>query len=94
MLKLISLQVQDLLAATTKQQQLKGGVIDGTGIELVHNYYDKSPPTLKKVQRSKRLSREFYSENDRLVKKLFRAIQDGDINYVSKKNKHCFRKLC
>ena len=55
MLKLISLQVQDLLAATTKQQQLKGGVIDGTGIELVHNYYDESPPTLKKVQWSKRL---------------------------------------
>ena len=80
------LQVQDLLAATAKQQQQRGGVIDGTGLELVHNYYDESPPTLKKVQRSKRLSREIYSENNRLVKKLFRAIQDGDINYVSKKS--------
>ena len=77
--------MQDLLATTTRQQQQKGGVIDGMGMELVHNYYDASPPTLKKVQRSKRLSREIYSENDRLVKKLFRAIQDGDINYVSGK---------
>ena len=52
-------------------------------MDLVDDYYENSPPTLKKVQKSKRLSREIYSENDRLVKKLFRAIQDGDINYVS-----------
>ena len=81
------LQVQDLLAAMAKQQQQKGGVVEGMGLELVHNYYDESPPTLKKVQRGKRHSREIYNENDRLVKKLFRAIQDGDINYVSKMNK-------
>lgn len=58
--------------------------MDGaTSVDFVHNFYDESPPTLKKVQRSKRMSREFYSENDRALKKLFRAIQDGDINYVS-----------
>ena len=75
---------------------MKGGVVDRTGIELVPNYYQESPPTLKKVQKSKRLSREIYSENDRLVKKLFRAIQDGDINYVSEIWKWCApnRKCC
>lgn len=50
---------------------------------MVHNFFEESPPTLRKVQRSKRLSREIYSKNDRLLKRLFRAIQDGDINYVS-----------
>ena len=68
----------------SRKQLERGNVMDGgTSVDFVHNFYDESPPTLKKVQRSKRLSREFYSENDRALKKLFRAIQDGDINYVS-----------
>ena len=58
-------------------------MVEVDGIELVHNFYEESPQSLKKVQRNKRLSREIYSKNDRLLKRLFRAIQDGDINYVS-----------
>ena len=77
-------QVQELLAENSRRQVQKGGMVEGGTMNLVQNYYSDSPPTLKKVQRSKRLSREIYSENDRLVKKLFRAIQDGDINYVSR----------
>ena len=58
-------------------------MVEVDGIELIHNFFEEIPPTMKKVQRSKKLSREIYSKNDRLLKRLFRAIQDGDINYVS-----------
>ena len=93
MLKLISLQVQDLLVATAKQQQLKGGVIDERELNWYTTTMMKVRPLSRRYSEASG-SREFYGENDRLVKRLFRAIQDGDINYVSKKNKHCFRKLC
>ena len=82
------LQVQQLLTEAhykhlQKQQRETGGVAGG-----VADLEQESPPVVIRSRRmSKRISvresmRESVSEMDRQLKKLFRAIQDGDTNLV------------
>ncbi len=83
------LQVQELLTeAHYKSQQKQGSGEGGAGLVGVADLVEQESPVVIRSRRmSKRISvrdsvRDSISETDRQLKKLFRAIQDGDTNLV------------